>query len=154
MSQKKSVKQLVMLQPILKDNYRELHDLSFLKLIDEKRLADTPASSIGRMIDNELFTDQERASIREKRRRVINIKTANKSRLIGVREFKELERELVELKETKEGINKEKQVLEAEVEYFKSQIYTAQMESELLSYDLLLDAHTCSCNEWFYGYTL
>ena len=154
MSQKKSVKQLVMLQPILKDNYRELHDLSFLKLIDEKRLADTPASSIGRMIDNELFTDQERASIREKRRRVINIKTANKSRLIGVREFKELERELVELKETKEGMNKEKQVLEAEVEYFKSQIYTAQMESELLSYDLLLDAHTCSCNEWFYGYTL
>ena len=153
MSDKKNVKQLAKLKSILKDNYKELQDLSLIKLIDEKRLADTPASSIGDMIDNGLFTDQERASIREKRRRVINIKTANKSRLTGITEFKKLERELVELQDTKDGMNKEKQILETEIKYFKSKLYKAQMESEFLSYDLQLDANACLCDEWFYGYT-
>ena len=147
------MKKLIMLQTILKDNYKEMRDVPLIKLIDEKRLADTPASSIGSMIDSSLFTDQERASIRERRRRVINIRTANKSRLVSIAEFKKLESQVVELGEKKDGIIKEKQNLEAEIEYFKSKIDTVQMESDFFTYDLQFDAHARSSDDWFYGYT-
>ena len=148
------MKKLIMLQTILKDNYKEMRDVPLIKLIDEKRLADTPASSIGSMIDSSLFTDQERASIRERRRRVINIRTANKSRLVSIAEFKKLESQVVELGEKKDGIIKEKQNLEAEIEYFKSKLDTVQMESDFFTYDPQFDvAHARSSDNWFYGYT-
>lgn len=120
-SEKQSEK-LKKLHTILKENYREMIEYPFLCLIDDKRLANTPAYVLGSMIDNDSFTVKEKASIREKRRKVINIKTANKSRFKSIKEFEDLEREISGLVKYKDGLKTERKFLEAEVDLLRAQI--------------------------------
>ena len=118
----KQSEKLQKLQTILKGNYREMTESSFLCLIDHNRLANTPACVLGNMIDNDSFTVKEKASIREKRRKVINIKTANKSRFKAIREFEDLERDISGLVKRRNGLQVEANFLEAEIELLRAQI--------------------------------
>ena len=120
-SEKRSEK-LKKLEKVLKENYREMTKSPFLCLIDDKRLANTPAGVLANMIDNDSFTVKEKASIREKRRKVINIKTANKSRFKSIKEFEDLERDISGLVMCRDGLKKERELLEAEIELLRAQI--------------------------------
>ncbi|KAI6646508.1 hypothetical protein LOD99_12629 [Oopsacas minuta] len=133
-------KKLEMVKQILKENYRDLIEFPLLQLIDDKKLSSTPASVLGGMIDNDMFSAKEKASIREKRRKLINIKTANNSRLKALKELEDLEKEITKLQECKNDMKIQEEKLKAEIKCYKAHLEVEfQSCDQQLNYSLSTD---------------
>ena len=126
----KKVRMCERLKPILKSDYKEFLNFQLLHLIDDTLLTDTPASVVGEMIENEDFSVKEKASLREKRRKLINIKTANKSRNKALVEFEQLGRDITELQKVKEKLIEKKRDLRQEVDKYKLHYQEIQLQSD------------------------
>ena len=105
---------------ILVKDYKSLsQSQDFLSLIDKDKVYIVSINEFNKIIHRECFCENERAFIREQRRKAVNRKAAKVSRERRKSEEKKLEESMRKLEITKFAILKEKELLQQEILGYK-----------------------------------
>lgn len=95
---------------------------TFLALIDTARVMDLSVSDLNNIIEDSAFSEEERAYIRELRRKAMNKKAAEECRRRKKSEEQHLSEEYDSLMATRQTLLSEKDNLSAEINFYKTTI--------------------------------
>ncbi|KAI6659202.1 Zinc finger FYVE domain-containing protein 26 [Oopsacas minuta] len=116
--------------PILVDNCLELSQTyEFLTLIDRNRVKDVTITQFDKIIYSHCFNDNERAYIREERRKCVNRRAAGVSRRRRKTEDSTLTSDLGKLESEKSSLSEERMRLISEIESYKSMLEQGEIEN-------------------------
>ena len=112
--------------PILHNNNMtpcdSLSHRTFLELVDINKVLDLSVTDLNAIIDNATFSDEERAYIRELRRKAMNKKAAEECRRRKKSEEQHLSEEFDLLMNTRKGLFSEKERIQQDILNMKSTV--------------------------------
>ena len=109
---------------MLKQGYQSKKHLPFLDLVDHNLLIMLTIPELKRKIENSLFTQEEQSFLLEARRKYKNRRSAIKSLMQHDVEIGCLQEKLSDLEEIRHSLNREKQALMHEIQFYSVKLCT------------------------------